>query len=1242
MAEYKILLGTQLDLSDIVSQINAAESKIDPIKIKVDAETKELTKSIQDALKTLSGGTKNALTLDTSKLEASLNDVNSTIKEIKVAMGTLDSGSGMKSLVGSINSISTALDKASAKFDELVGDLKSLSGKDFSLNFGINIGGSNPIARNSAYGSKVRSETLPQLKKQAALIEQEVQEYYKKILKTQSLDVNKTFSKLISGTPVLDKTGVDIFSLYGDMNAESLKTQMQAYKQYINVMKEAAKIKKIDISGATSQFSKSADQLVQDAVDIQTGAKEMDESFEKLKQIFGGGNNLNVEGLSAQLDSIVVDLNEIRTTLQSLSSGVSFDGLTASFDRLSTAIENLLANAERVKGVLGDNLGSSVSGGNAVKSAQQTGQKIGETVKQSVKQSLTLDDVIDEQVQNLMNQYGIVGKKGSKAFEEIRQALVEYRAELALLSSANTIDDDFIEILDEDDVADIRKVTDALTANMKVADQTKEVYEDLVQYVKQINNSGNKVFLPDSIKQEYGDDFASMRSQLGAAFTTQRTGSSVDFEVWLSELNSQLGNVIDMSNGAEAAFGDLVNKLRMGRDANFLSGNDLVKSGILDMDDMEYDVINALGAIEEGEKQLAQVSAESANTVVQAEERKQQAYKETADEAKKAANSSLSKEADKINKKLSDSDLGFSKYDNEIDNVTTKFNKLENQSEQLQSDMRLLNSTFADIKAASAANDVEALVNANKEYEQVLTRVKNQIDINSRAEKEAAAIAKKEASEKAKAEKEAAAIVNKMQKEADAAALKETNTELKKLEVSARKIGQLDFKIVKSDYNDEINQVKEFERQLELVKKQYNETAKTLSSKGIDISSITTPEFVEARNKMAEFGAQVEDTKRKLAAKIQTSIGTDIARDVQKAHSEFDKLSDKSGELRQKLQALDNIQIDLETASEHNDVEKLITLYERYESTLKEVKTQLDINKRAERDTAANLKLADDRNAFQSKIDAWLTKNSAAAKRFGAQMLDLKAKAEGCDRVTLNHLEAEFKQVDRAAEAAGKKTQTFMGSLKSQFSKYSSYFSVASAFMYVEQGLRSMFEQVKLIDSAMTELKKVTDETDASYNKFLSNAASRSKELGTTIDGLVGSTADFARLGYSFEDAQGLAEVANIYAVVGDDIEGVEGATESLISTLAAFKEQAGGMNDTDFAMKIIDIYNELGNKFAISSGGLGEALERSASSLAAANNTLEESASLITAANEVVQNPEKVGNAMKTISMRMKIHCPR
>ena len=58
---------------------------------------------------------------------------------------------------------------------------------------------------------------------------------------------------------------------------------------------------------------------------------------------------------------------------------------------------------------------------------------------------------------------------------------------------------------------------------------------------------------------------------------------------------------------------------------------------------------------------------------------------------------------------------------------------------------------------------------------------------------------------------------------------------------------------------------------------------------------------------------------------------------------------------------------------------------------------------------------------------------------------------------------------------------------------------------------------------------------------------------------------------------------------------------------------------------------------FAISSGDIGEALQRSASSMAAANNTIDETIALITAANTVVQDATSVGTAFKTISMRIR-----
>ena len=74
--------------------------------------------------------------------------------------------------------------------------------------------------------------------------------------------------------------------------------------------------------------------------------------------------------------------------------------------------------------------------------------------------------------------------------------------------------------------------------------------------------------------------------------------------------------------------------------------------------------------------------------------------------------------------------------------------------------------------------------------------------------------------------------------------------------------------------------------------------------------------------------------------------------------------------------------------------------------------------------------------------------------------------------------------------------------------------------------------------------------------------------------------------------------------------------------------------NDT---MGIIDRFNEVGNNFAITSAGIGEALQRSASALYAGGNTIDEAIALVTAGNSVIQNPEQVGTALKTLTLRLR-----
>lgn len=201
----------------------------------------------------------------------------------------------------------------------------------------------------------------------------------------------------------------------------------------------------------------------------------------------------------------------------------------------------------------------------------------------------------------------------------------------------------------------------------------------------------------------------------------------------------------------------------------------------------------------------------------------------------------------------------------------------------------------------------------------------------------------------------------------------------------------------------------------------------------------------------------------------------------------------------------------------------------------------------------------------------------------------------------------------------------FLNGFKKKFNSIMQYLSMTMSIHQVIAELRKGVQYVREIDLALTELKKVTNETEETYDKFLRTAAKTGARLGSTISAVTEATATFAKLGYSMEQATEMAEAAIVYKNVGDNIASTEDAADSIISTMKGFKLEA-----TE-SMRIVDRFNEVGNKFAITSQGIGEALRLSASALSEGGNSLDESIGLITAANEVVNDPSSVGTALKT-----------
>ncbi len=222
---------------------------------------------------------------------------------------------------------------------------------------------------------------------------------------------------------------------------------------------------------------------------------------------------------------------------------------------------------------------------------------------------------------------------------------------------------------------------------------------------------------------------------------------------------------------------------------------------------------------------------------------------------------------------------------------------------------------------------------------------------------------------------------------------------------------------------------------------------------------------------------------------------------------------------------------------------------------------------------------------------------------------DGKARTFTMSMTELSHVAvAQVKNIDKV-KTGWDEFKSGLGGVGKQILQYGlRMVEVYDIIRYLRQG----FNEVLQIDTAMTELKKVTDETAVAYDNFAKSAYASSKKIGSTMKEFIQATADFARLGYSIDEASQLAEAANVYKNVGDNIDDVAQASESIISTMKAFNIEAAD------SMGIVDRFNEIGNNFAIDSVGIGEALQRSASALAEAGNSIDESIALVTAAMKI------------------------
>ena len=272
-----------------------------------------------------------------------------------------------------------------------------------------------------------------------------------------------------------------------------------------------------------------------------------------------------------------------------------------------------------------------------------------------------------------------------------------------------------------------------------------------------------------------------------------------------------------------------------------------------------------------------------------------------------------------------------------------------------------------------------------------------------------------------------------------------------------------------------------------------------------------------------------------------------------------------------------------------------------------------------------------DMTKFKSVYErATKLENSIANKSKYSWLIDslngIKASAAGCEG-DVTDLSARLSNLEVEASRCGATTETLSQKLSRLFKEHFQTAVAMAGVAMVKQGLREVYNNVVDIDTSMTNLKKVTNETESAYSSFLSSASSQARELGASISDVIDSTAEWSRLGYTLDESQELAKWSTVLSNIGDGIDSASDAASYLVSILKGFRMEA------DEVEHVVNVLNSVGNNEPISESGIAEALVRSASALSAAGNTFEESVALITSANSVLQDPDTVGKVYADVA---------
>lgn len=172
-------------------------------------------------------------------------------------------------------------------------------------------------------------------------------------------------------------------------------------------------------------------------------------------------------------------------------------------------------------------------------------------------------------------------------------------------------------------------------------------------------------------------------------------------------------------------------------------------------------------------------------------------------------------------------------------------------------------------------------------------------------------------------------------------------------------------------------------------------------------------------------------------------------------------------------------------------------------------------------------------------------------------------------------------------------------------------------------GLAYAYAKSVEFETAMVGLKKVTDGSIETLEAGRKAAFELSAEYGVSATKVLNSTTDFVQAGYNTQEAMMLTKAAMDLKIAGD----IDAAlsSEMLIATLKGFNAPASE------ATHVIDVLNEVSNKYATDVKELGTGMSVLAPIAKIMNLSFEETAGILTPVIEVFRSGNESAIALKT-----------